>query len=216
MKAIIAYSGGLDTSYCVLWLLDQGYEVYTLTVDTGGFTQEELTQIATKAKELGASEHRTVDGKPETYKEFAAYVIKGNILRGGVYPLCVGAERMVQARHAALYAKEIGAQAVCHGSTGAGNDQVRFDVALMALAPEVKIIAPIRELEISRDAELAYLKEKGFDFPAKKKTYSINQGILGTTIGGGETHDPWQSVPDSAYPATVPAAKAPDQKLTLT
>lgn len=210
LKVVVAFSGGLDTSFCVAYLKDKGYDVYTITVDTGGFTHDELKKIESTAKKLGVAEHKTVDGKKEVYEKFASYIIKGNILRGHVYPLCVGAERIVQAQRAVEHAKTVSATAVCHGSTGAGNDQVRFDVAVRASMPEAQIIAPIRELEISRDYELQFLQKKGIEFPAMKKKYSINQGILGTTIGGGETHDSWETVPDEAYALTTSPETSPE------
>ncbi|MBI5389873.1 argininosuccinate synthase [Candidatus Woesearchaeota archaeon] len=210
-KAVVAFSGGLDTSYCVLYLKEQGFEVHTITIDTGGFTNEELAHLEQHSKKLGATSHKTIDGKAAVYDQFISYVIKGNILRGGVYPLCVGAERILQAELAAIHAKELDAAIVCHGSTKAGNDQVRFDVALRAVYPEVKISAPIRELNLSRQQEVDYLKSKGIDFPAKKKTYSINVGILGTTIGGGETHDPWKEIPEEAYTFTTAPQHAPEK-----
>lgn len=208
-KAVVAFSGGLDTSFCVVYLRKQGYSVYTITVDGGGFTEEELKAIEKRSVELGAVNHRTVDGREKIYDRFAAYIIKGNILRGGVYPLCVGAERIVQAEFLAKYAKEIGAKTVCHGCTGAGNDQVRFDIAIRTLDPEIKVVAPIRELQLSRDAEISYLKEHGFNIDSTRKRYSINQGILGVTIGGGETHDSWSALAEEAFLYTNSIDKTP-------
>ncbi|MCB0319694.1 MAG: argininosuccinate synthase [Bdellovibrionales bacterium] len=208
-RVVLAYSGGLDTSFCVKYLQEQGYEVLTLTVDTGGFPPEELKKIESLAVELGSSEHRTLDSVDEVFDRFGSYLIKGNILRGGVYPLVVGAERVIQAEKVAEMAKEVGATAVAHGSTGAGNDQVRFDVAIATLAPHLEVITPIRSLQLSREQEINFLKEKGVDLPVARKTYSINQGIFGVTIGGGETHDSWAEVPNEPYIMTVSLADAP-------
>lgn len=208
-KAVVAFSGGLDTSFCVLYLRDQGYSVCTVTVDSGGFSNEELIAIAESSKRLGAQEHQCIDARDDMYNRFAAYIIKGNILRGGVYPLCVGVERTLQAELTARYAKKVGATAICHGCTGAGNDQVRFDVALRSIDSSLKIIAPIRELQISREAEISYLTEHGIQVDSSKKKYSINQGILGVTIGGGETHNSWEVPPDQAYLWTRTLAETP-------
>lgn len=214
-NAVVAFSGGLDTSFCVLYLRNQGYTVSTITVDGGGFSADEIAKIEDRSKALGAVSHRTVNGREEIYERFASYIIKGNILRGGVYPLCVGAERTVQAEHLAKFAIEIGAETVCHGCTGAGNDQVRFDVALRTINPGLKILAPIRELQLSRGAEISYLQEHGINVDASKKRYSINQGILGVTIGGGETHDSWSVPPNEAYLITRAIPDTPDEPLEI-
>ena len=208
-KVVVAFSGGLDTSFCVIYLKEQGFEVTTMTVDTGGFSSGELDSIAERSKKLGAVKHKTLDVCEEMFDRFAAYVVKGNILRGDVYPLCVGAERTIQAEKVVQFANEIGADAVCHGSTGAGNDQVRFDLACKCIDAKIELITPIRELELSREDELSFLSKHGIDFPVENKTYSINQGILGTTIGGGETHDSWLSLPEQAYTTTSSLADAP-------
>lgn len=210
-KIALAYSGGLDTSFCIPFLREQGYDVSTITVDTGGFSDDELAGIAARARSLGAVEHKQIDAKEEVYTRFASYVIKGNLLRGNVYPLCVGVERGVQAEHLVRFAQELRAGAVAHGCTGAGNDQVRFDVSIRSLDGKLKIVAPIRDLGLSREKELEQLKAWGIDFPAKAKKYSINQGILGTTIGGGETHQSWSAIPEEAWVSTVSAEKAPAQ-----
>ena len=215
-SVVVAFSGGLDTSFCLAYLKDQGYQVHTVTVDGGGFKSEELADIARLANKLGARSHSVVNGTAEIYQNFASYIIKGNILRGQVYPLCVGAERVVQARALVESAKKLGANAVCHGCTGAGNDQVRFDVEIRCQHPTIQIIAPIRELKLSREDELKYLAERGVEFPKDRKTYSINQGILGTTIGGGSAHDSWSSIPEEAYVLTTAPAKAPRDPLELT
>jgi argininosuccinate synthase len=208
-KCVLAFSGGLDTSFCAVWLRETlGADVTTVCVDTGGFTAAELVAVAARAKQLGVRDHRTVDAKRAVYDRFVSYLIKGNCLRGGVYPMSVGAERVVQAEEVVRVAKEVGATAIAHGSTGAGNDQVRFDVAIRVLDPDLEIHAPVRTLNWSRDQETAYLKERGIDVPPKTVRYSVNVGLFGTTIGGGETHDAWSVPPDSVYTMTRPAAEA--------
>ena len=199
-RTLLAFSGGLDTSYCVLWLREQGREVHTVTVNTGGFDAAELARIEKLAADLGATSHRTIDAREELFRDYLRFLLFGNVLRGGLYPLSVSAERVCQARRVVAYAQEIGAAALAHGSTGAGNDQVRFDVAFRTLAPELEILAPIRDLAPSRAEERAFLATRGFEFPEKVEQYSINEGMWGTSIGGKETHDPWQHLPDAAYP----------------
>ena len=199
-RVLLAFSGGLDTSYCVLWLKSQGHEVHTVSVDTGGFAPAELARIKQLAADLGAASHTMLDARAELFDGYLRYLIAGNVLRGGLYPLSVSAERVCQAKRVVAHAKAMGATALAHGSTGAGNDQVRFDVAFRALAPELALMAPIRELAPSRAEERAYLKERGFDFPEKVEAYSINEGMWGTSVGGRETLDPWQHLPDEAYP----------------
>jgi len=201
-RIVLAFSGGLDTSFCAVWLAEQGHEVITACVDTGGFSDEELAAIAERATSLGVSEHRTIDARADVYERFVSWLIRGNVLRGGVYPLSVGCERVAQAEAVARLAQELGAEGVAHGSTGAGNDQVRFDVALAATAPELSVLAPIRELNLSREQEQDWLTERGVPVEAATVAYSLNEGLFGTTIGGTETHDPWQVPPESAYTMT--------------
>ncbi len=209
---VLAFSGGLDTTFLALWLKEQtGSEIVTVTVDTGGFAPGELDDIARRAKALGVKEHRTVDAKQVVFDRFVSYLIKGNCLRGGTYPVSVGAERTAQAEAAVKVARAIGAGAIAHGSTRAGNDQIRFDVAIRALAPELTIHAPIRELGWSRQQESDWLKERGVTIPAKTVAYSVNEGLFGTTIGGKETHDPWAMPPEAAYTATVSPLAARDE-----
>ena len=209
-KIALAFSGGLDTSFLAIWLREQtGSEVVTVTVDTGGFTDEELEEIAARAKELGIADHRVVDARADVYDRFVSYLIKGNCLRGGTYPVSVGAERTAQAEAVVRVAHEVGATAVAHGSTRAGNDQIRFDVAIRALAPELEIHAPIRDLGWSREQESAWLAEQGIEIDAKTVDYSINAGLFGTTIGGKETHDSWQVPPETVYTQTSPRDEAP-------
>ena len=214
-KAILAFSGGLDTSFCVLYLQEQSFEVTTLTVDTGGFTVEELDAIAARSAELGAVKHLALDGRQALYDQMVSTIIKGNILRGSVYPLSVGPERVIQAAELVRTARAEGAPVVAHGSTGAGNDQVRFDVAIRALAPELQILTPIRDLGLSRAQEVAYLQARGFDVPPVTRDYSINRGMLGTTIGGKETKDAWEVPPDTVYPTVTPIAQTPGEAETV-
>ncbi len=199
---VLAFSGGLDTTFCVLWLKKElGAEVITATVDTGGFSAEELATIAARSKALGAIKHYALDGRAEVFSRFAVPLIQGNILRGRVYPLSVAAERVLQAELVARVAKEEKADGVCHGSTGAGNDQVRFDAVFQVLLPGVKVHTPIRDLGLSRQQETDYLAKEGFEVPAKTTAYSVNAGLWGTTVGGGATHNPWTEIPDSAFPS---------------
>ena len=208
-KIILAFSGGLDTSFCVPYLKDKGYEVYAVTVDTGGFTQKDIQKIKDRAKELNVKKHFFVDGKTSLYDKIVSYIIKGNILRGGVYPLCAGPERIIQAIEVIKIAKKIGANAIAHGSTGAENDQVRFDVAIQTLAPELEVVTPIRELGITRGEEVTFLEKHGIAVDKSSKDYSVNKGMLGTTIGGKETKDSWELPPDEVYPTVVDIESAP-------
>ncbi len=208
-KIVLAFSGGLDTSFCVPYLKEKGYDVYAVTVDTGGFTRGEMNKIKNRAKELGVTKHFVIDGKPDLYHQIVSYVIKANVLRGGVYPLCAGPERIIQAAKVIDIAKQIGASAVAHGSTGAGNDQVRFDVAIHTLAPTLEIVTPIRELGMSRSEEVEYLQKHGIPVETSSKDYSVNKGMLGTTIGGKETKNSWELPPDDVYPTVVDIESAP-------
>ena len=215
-RTLLAFSGGLDTSFCVLWLREQGHEVHTITVDTGGFDHAELGRIENLASQLGVASHTSLDARDELFRDYLRFLIAGNVLRGGVYPLSVSAERVCQARRVVNHARQINAAAIAHGSTGAGNDQVRFDVAFRALAPELKILAPIRDLALSRAEERAFLLARGFTFPEKLEQYSTNQGMWGTSIGGKETHDSWQHLPDEAYPGKEIDTTLPPQTVTIT
>lgn len=215
-KVILAFSGGLDTSFCVLWLKKQGYGVVTLTVDTGGFTKTDKENIAKQSHLLGSVKHYFIDGKEELYNQIISYIIKGNILRGDVYPLCAGPERLIIAEKLAKMSDKEQVKAIAHGSTGAGNDQVRFDVALKVLIPQVKIIAPIRDLGIKREEEIIVLQKQNIPIPSVSKTYSVNKGMLGVTIGGKETKGSWESPPDDAYPGITPIAQTPNEPAGLT
>lgn len=214
-KVLLAFSGGLDTSYCVVWLKAQGHEVHTVTVDTGGFKAEELARIEALSPKLGAASHRTVDARQELWDGYLRFLVAGNVLRGNLYPLSVSAERVCQARRTVLYAREIGATALAHGSTGAGNDQVRFDVAFRALAPDLVLMTPIRDLMPSRAEERTYLTEHGFHFPEKTEAYSVNEGLWGTSIGGKETHDSWAMLPDEAFPGGAIDPNLAERSLVL-
>lgn len=203
-KVVLAFSGGLDTSFAVKYLSeDLGYEVHTAIANTGGFSDEELKTIEDKANRLGAASHVTLDVTGEYYDKSIRYMIAGNVLRNGTYPISVSSERIFQAIAIIEYAKKIGADAVAHGSTGAGNDQVRFDLTFQILAPEIEIITPTRDMTLTREYEIDYLKKHGFEADFKKMEYSINKGLWGTSIGGKETLKSEETLPDSAYPSQV-------------
>ncbi|MCI0342068.1 MAG: argininosuccinate synthase [Planctomycetales bacterium] len=212
-KIVVAYSGGLDTTFCVVWLRKElSAEVHTVVVNTGGVSAADLDAIAARAREAGSASHRAVEGRRQVFDRFLSYLIKGNVLRGAVYPLCVGVERVVQAEETAQVARDLGADAVCHGSTGAGNDQVRFDVALRICAPNLEIVTPIRDLRWSRQKESDYLRAAGIAVAPKTTTYSVNTGLWGTTIGGGETHDPWKEPSADAWAAAGAGGSAPSPR----
>ena len=199
-KVVLAYSGGLDTSYCVPYLKEKkGYDVITVTVDTGGFTPADIQAIEGRARSLGVLAHHTVDARARVFDRYASYLIKGNVLRGDVYPLSVAAERVAQAEAVADVARCEKAAAVAHGSTGAGNDQVRFDIAFGVLLPGVPVLTPIRDEKLTRDEEYRFLEERGVRIDKKLREYSINSGLWGATIGGGVTHDPWKEIPPAVY-----------------
>jgi argininosuccinate synthase len=203
-KVVVAFSGGLDTSYCVKYLSDdRGFEVHTITINTGGFDTEEVKAIEQRAKNLGVASHKTVDETKNYYDKVIRYLIYGNVLKNNTYPLSVSAERMSQALATANYARELKADAVAHGSTGAGNDQVRFDMIFHVLIPGVEIITPIRDLKLSREEEINYLKSKGIQMNFEKAMYSINKGIWGTSVGGKETLKSMGMLPESAWPTQV-------------
>ena len=212
-KVVLAFSGGLDTSFCVPYLKEKGMEVHTITVNTGGFTEEEVKRIEERALRLGASSHTTIDAVQTYYNKGIKYLIFGNILKNSTYPLSVSSERAFQALEVLKHVKKLGAEYVAHGSTGAGNDQVRFDLVFEVLAPEVKILAPIRELALSRKEEIDFLVKRGFNFSWEKSKYSINQGIWGTGVGGVETLDSSGYLPEEAYPHH--ADKSGEEKVTI-
>ncbi|HEX2533723.1 MAG TPA: argininosuccinate synthase [Chitinophagaceae bacterium] len=203
-KVVLGFSGGLDTSYCVKYLSEeQGYEVHSIIVNTGGFTPEELQAIEAHAYKLGVQTHTTVDAVKGYYDQIIKYLIYGNILKNNTYPLSVSAERLSQALHIAGHVQKLGADAVAHGSTGAGNDQVRFDMIFHIMIPGVEILTPIRDLKLSREQEIEYLQSKGVDMNFSKAMYSINKGLWGTSVGGRETLSSRGMLPEEAWPTQV-------------
>ncbi|MBN8855858.1 MAG: argininosuccinate synthase [Sphingobacteriales bacterium 50-39] len=203
-KVVLAYSGGLDTTYCAIYLQKvKGLEIHALTVNTGGFSDKEIEQIAARAKSLGVASFECVDVTKEYYDSCIKYLIFGNVLKNATYPLSVSAERMVQAIAVAEHVKKVGASYVAHGSTGAGNDQVRFDMVFQSMLPGVEIITPIRDLRLSREEEIAFLKENGVEMNAEKAKYSINKGLWGTSVGGKETLTSKEYLPEEAWPTQV-------------
>lgn len=203
-KVILAFSGGLDTSYCAIHLAkDLGYEVYSAAVNTGGFNEAEQKELEKKATDLGIKNHVCLDVEQQFYEEGIKYLIFGNVLKNHTYPLSVSAERVFQAMAIAHYAKEVGADAIAHGSTGAGNDQVRFDLVFNVIAPEMEIITPIRDQKLSREEEVEYLKSHGIEKEWAKAKYSINQGLWGTSVGGAETLTSHKYLPEEAWPNQV-------------
>ena len=205
-KVVLAFSGGLDTSYCVKYLShEKNLEVYSAIVDTGGFSSQELAAIGEWAMFLGVSKHIVLDEVRSYYENCIRYLVYGNILKNNTYPLSVSAERVFQAIAIAKYAQEIGARYIAHGSTGAGNDQVRFDLAFHILSPDIEVITPIRDQQLSREEEIAYLKKHGVEQAWEKAQYSINQGLWGTSVGGKETLNSWDSLPESAFPTQLEA-----------
>ena len=214
-KVVLAFSGGLDTSFCVKYLSeDRGMEVHSVLVDTGGFSDAELVAIEERAYSLGVKSHVTIAKTNDYYQQCLKFLVFGNVLKNNTYPLCVSAERIFQAIAAAEYARQIGASAIAHGSTGAGNDQVRFDMAFRIIAPDAQIITPIRDLKLSREAEIEYLKGKGVEQEWHKAAYSINKGLWGTSVGGKETLTSDQFLPESAWPTQV--TKSEPETITLT
>ena len=213
-KVVLAFSGGLDTTYCAIYLNKiLGMEVHAVTVQTGGFSPADLEQIELHARALGVASFTVVDVTRQYYDTCIRYLIYGNVLKNGTYPLSVSAERINQAIAVAEYAQQIGAEAVAHGSTGAGNDQVRFDMVFQSMLPDAKIITPIRDQRLSREAEIAFLKENGVEMDFAKATYSINKGLWGTSVGGKETLSSRQPLPESAWPTQV--SKTTPESLSL-
>jgi argininosuccinate synthase len=203
-KVVLAYSGGLDTTYCAVYLKNvMGMEVHALTVNTGGFTPEEIQQMETRALSLGVASFRCMDVMDTYYQTCLRYLIYGNVLKNATYPLSVSAERMIQAITIADYVKETGATAVAHGSTGAGNDQVRFDMVFQGMLPGITIITPIRDQQLSREAEIGFLMQHGVEMNAAKARYSINKGLWGTSVGGKETLSSENYLPEEAWPTPV-------------
>ncbi len=213
-KVVLAFSGGLDTSFCAMYLaVEKGMEVHTAIANTGGFSKEELVAIEKKAYALGAKSHKTIDVTNDYYNKGIKYMVFGNVLRNNTYPISVSSERIFQALAVIEYAQSIGATHVAHGSTGAGNDQIRFDLAFEVLAPEIKIITPTRDLELSREDEINYLREHGVVANYEKMAYSINKGLWGTSIGGKETLKSNKTLPEEAYPTHL--QKEGEEEITL-
>jgi argininosuccinate synthase len=215
-KVVLAYSGGLDTTFCALHLTkDLGYEVHAVLVNTGGFTPQELLDIEKRALSLGVASFQILEVVQSYYQDVIKYLIFGNVLKNDTYPLSVSAERIVQAKSLAEYAKSIGAKAVAHGSTGAGNDQVRFDMIFQILVPNIEIITPIRDLKLSRQEEIEYLKKHGVSMNFEKAAYSVNKGIWGTSVGGKETLTSSDYLPEEAWPTQMTASEPKEIKLTF-
>lgn len=216
-RIALAFSGGLDTTFCVVWLREQGWEVATVAVDTGGFPPAELRRIEALSAQLGAVAHVTEDARAELFERYLRYLIFANALRGAAYPLSVSAERVCQVTRVVERARALKAHAIAHGSTGAGNDQVRFDVGIRALAPELELVTPIRDLGLSREAEVAYLAERGVEIPERVQDYSVNLGMWGATVGGRETLGSWGTPPEDTFPGgDLPApGSAPELELVI-
>lgn len=206
-KLVLAYSGGLDTSYCLKTLSQEGYKVHAVSVNTGGFSDQEIVEQEQKAYAMGATTYRSINALQTFYDKIVQYLIYGNVLKNNTYPLSVSAERIVQAIEIIQYAKSIDAAYIAHGSTGAGNDQVRFDLIFQVLAPAIQIITPIRDQQLSREAEIAYLKSEGIEMSWEKAQYSINQGLWGTSVGGSETLTSDKALPSEAYPSQLTATE---------
>jgi len=212
-KLVIAYSGGLDTSYCAV-SLSKEYEVHAVSVNTGGFTKEEINQIENNAYKMGVSTYKNIDAVATFYQKVVKYLIFGNVLKNNTYPLSVSAERIIQAIEIVEYAKSIGAKYIAHGSTGAGNDQVRFDMIFQTLAPGINIITPIRDQKLTREEEIDYLKSEGIEMSWEKSKYSVNKGLWGTSVGGVETLNSEKPLPSEAYPSQI--QKNGEENITLT
>ncbi len=203
-KVVLAFSGGLDTSYCAKYLSETlGYEVHAVTINTGGFDKNDEVSLQEKAEKLGVASYRFVDASEKYYNDCVKYLIFGNVLKNNTYPLSVSAERTIQAQTIAEVALEIGADAIAHGSTGAGNDQVRFDLIFQVMCPKIEIITPIRDLSLSREDEIQFLKDHNYDMDFEKAQYSINKGLWGTSVGGKETLTSRYNLPEEAFPSQI-------------
>lgn len=212
---VLAYSGGLDTSYCLKKLSSEGYDVHAVSVNTGGFSAAEIKTIEEKAYQMGAHIYQNIDALSAFYKQIVKYLIFGNVLKNNTYPLSVSAERIIQAVEIVNYAKKIGAKHIAHGSTGAGNDQVRFDLIFQVMAPEMEIITLIRDQQLSREDEIAFLQSQGIEMSWEKAKYSINQGLWGTSVGGSETLTSEEPLPDKAYPNALKHEESSQISLTF-
>ncbi len=214
-KVVIAYSGGLDTSYCAKYLSkEENFEVHAVSVNTGGFSQEEIERIGNTAKAIGATTYTNLDAVSSFYQKVVKYLIFGNVLKNNTYPLSVSAERIIQAIEIVNHARKIGAGYIAHGSTGAGNDQVRFDMIFQILAPEIEIITPIRDKKLTRQEEIDYLHSQGVDMNWEKAKYSVNKGLWGTSVGGAETLTSEKPLPEAAFPSQLQEKEA--SRVTLT
>jgi argininosuccinate synthase len=216
-KIVLAYSGGLDTTYCAVYLARiKNYEVHAVTINTGAFTDEDIALLEARALQTGATSFTCIDVREKYYRDCIKYLVFGNILKNGTYPLSVSAERIIQAMSIAEYAKHIAVSAIAHGSTGAGNDQVRFDMIFQQLMPEATIVTPIRDQKLSREKEIAFLKEQGVNYDFIKAAYSVNKGIWGTSVGGQETLNSYQNLPEEAWPTPVTQTQKREIVLSFT
>ncbi|GHA29678.1 argininosuccinate synthase [Salinimicrobium marinum] len=216
-KVVIAYSGGLDTSYCAKYLSkEENFEVHAVSVNTGGFSEEEINKIGENARKIGAASYKNINAVSSFYQKVVKYLIFGNVLKNDTYPLSVSAERIIQAIEIVNYAKEIGAEHIAHGSTGAGNDQVRFDMIFQTLAPGINIITPIRDKKLTRQEEIEYLQANGVDMNWEKAKYSVNKGLWGTSVGGAETLTSGKPLPETAYPSQLQQKELKQVILTFT
>ena len=215
-KLVLAYSGGLDTSYCAVHLSkDKGFEVHAVSVNTGGFSSKEIKNIEKNAYKMGVKTYKNIDAVASYYQKVIKYLIFGNVLKNNTYPLSVSAERIIQAIEIIEYAKSVNATYIAHGSTGAGNDQVRFDMIFQTLAPEIEIITPIRDEKLSRQTEIDYLKANGIELSWEKAQYSVNKGLWGTSVGGKETLTSEKALPETAYPSQLENKNTETIKLTF-
>ena len=214
-KVVLAYSGGLDTSFCLKKLIDEGFDVHPILINTGGFTKSDLKLIKYNSKVIGSNNFQCIDAEKDFYQKIIRFLVYGNILKNSTYPLSVSSERIIQAIEIIKYAKKIKASSIAHGSTGAGNDQVRFDLIFQILSSDIKIITPIRDNKISREDEISFLKKNGIELNWDEKTYSINKGLWGTSIGGKETLGSRHNIPENAYPSKVDKKKEENISLTF-
>ncbi|MEL6122566.1 MAG: argininosuccinate synthase domain-containing protein [Bacteroidota bacterium] len=212
---VLAYSGGLDTSYCILYLIEQGYEVHAVHVNTGGFSSQEVHELEHRARNMGAAHFVSINNEQDYYAKCIRYLLYGNVLRNNTYPLSVSSERAFQAIAILEYVASVGATHVAHGSTGAGNDQIRFDGVFESLAPHVKVITPIRDQKLTRQDEIDYINAKGFDWTQDKADYSINQGLWGTSVGGKETLTSRETLPEHAWPHHCERSESRDLSITF-
>lgn len=215
-KVVLAYSGGLDTTYCAVYLSKiKNLEVHAVTINTGAFTDDDVEVLRKKALSIGASSFTCMDVRKKYYENCIRYLVFGNVLKNGTYPLSVSAERVIQAISVAEYAKSLNIPAIAHGSTGAGNDQVRFDMIFQQVFPQAMILTPIRDQKLSREAEITFLKSHGVAYDFVKATYSINKGIWGTSVGGKETITSQQTLPEDAWPTPLSQFDKTDVTLTF-